>query len=140
MSDAGDVRDWWRDNPMTYAAEHGRTGYRDGQYEMGTAEFFDRLDQEFYSWNRPLHGERPFDRLFPYADYGDGEKSSRDRLRPRHAGDELGAQWRRHYRGGSESVSVEQTRKRFDLMGLKGASNSWTHGGSPYRISFRLRL
>ena len=74
MSDAGDVRDWWRDNPMTYAVEHGRTDYRDGEYEMGTAEFFNRLDREFYNWNRPLHGDRPFDRLFPYDDYGSGKK------------------------------------------------------------------
>ena len=74
MKDAGDVRDWWRDNPMTYAVEHGRTDYQDGQYEMGTAGFFDRLDREFYGWNRPLHRDRPFDRLFPFADYANGAK------------------------------------------------------------------
>src|SRR5665213_934529 len=120
MSDASGVRDWWRDNPMTYAAEHGRTGYADGQYAMGTAEFFERLDREFYSWNRPLHRERPFDRLFPFADYTNGAKILE-------IGCGLGTLAMNLARKGAEvtavdlnPVSVEQTRKRFDLLKLTG--------------------
>ena len=57
---------------MTYGSEHGKTSYGEGSLEIGSREFFDRLDQEFYSWNKPLHRERPFDRLFPYNRYGAG--------------------------------------------------------------------
>ena len=120
MSDARDVQQWWRDNPMTYAAEHGRTGYHDGQYEMGTPEFFERLDREFYSWNRPLHGSRPFDRLFPYETYGKGSKVLE-------IGCGLGTLAMGWARNGVEitavdlnPTSIEQTRRRFDLMGLEG--------------------
>lgn len=120
MSDARDVRDWWRDNPMTYATEHGRTGYKDGRYEMGTAEFFDRLDREFYSWNRPLHGDHPFDRLFPFDDYGKGKKV----LEIGCGLGTLAMSWARHgvdiTAVDLNPVSVEQTRKRFELMRLDG--------------------
>ncbi len=115
-----DIQTWWRDNPMTYGAEHGRTHYKDGQYEMGTAEFFDRLDREFYSWNYPLHGERPFDRLFPYQEYGAG-------ARVLEIGCGLGTMAMNWARNGVEMTavdlnptSVEQTRRRFAIMGLRG--------------------
>jgi SAM-dependent methyltransferase len=56
---------------MTYGKTHGKTDYDAGDraYRMGTREFFERLDREFYSWNRPLHTERPFDVIFPYDAY-----------------------------------------------------------------------
>lgn len=120
MSENRDVQAWWRDNPMTYGLEHGRAHYKDGRYEMGTAEFFERMDREFYNWNRPLHGDRPFDRLFPYQDYGAGAKVLE-------IGCGLGTMalnWARH---GVEitavdlnPTSVEQTRRRFEIMGLQG--------------------
>jgi SAM-dependent methyltransferase len=120
MSDASNVRDWWRDNPMTYAAEHGRTDYGDARYEMGSVEFFDRLDREFYSWNRPLHRDRPFDRLFPFADYTNGAKVLE-------IGCGLGTLAMNWARNGAaitavdlNPVSIEQTRKRFDLLKLTG--------------------
>ena len=120
MSDSRDVQTWWRDNPMTYATEHGRTGYQDGEYELGTLEFFERLDREFYSWNRPLHGSRPFDRLFPYESYGRGSKVLE-------IGCGLGTLAMGWARNGVEitavdlnRTSIEQTRGRFQLMGLDG--------------------
>jgi SAM-dependent methyltransferase len=120
MSENREVQVWWRDNPMTYGAEHGRTGYRDGEYEMGTAEFFERLDHEFYDWNHPLHGARPFDRLFPYDDYGAG-------ARVLEIGCGLGTMAMNWAKNGVDMTavdlnptSIEQTRKRFHLMGLGG--------------------
>lgn len=114
------VRDWWRDNPMTYGAEHGRTEYRDGVFELGTREFLERVDQEFYSWNRPLHDRRPFDRLFPYAAYGPGS-------RVLEIGCGLGTMAMNWARNGVDMTAVDlnptsisQTRRRFELLGLKG--------------------
>ena len=63
------IQEWWTQNPMTYGETHGQTNYTDGVYSMGTKDFFDRVDQEFYSWNQPLHDQKPFDRLFPYDLY-----------------------------------------------------------------------
>jgi ubiquinone/menaquinone biosynthesis C-methylase UbiE len=120
MSDAREVQDWWRENPMTYATEHGRTGYRDASYELGSPEFFDRLDKEFYDWNRPLHGKRPFGRLFPYEHFGRGSKVLE-------IGCGLGTLAMNWARNGVDltavdlnATSIEQTRRRFDLMKLSG--------------------
>ena len=63
------VKDWWAQNPMTYGETHGKSFFDSKSYEMGTKEFFDRLDREFYSWNRPLHKNSPFDQLFPYKNF-----------------------------------------------------------------------
>jgi 2-polyprenyl-3-methyl-5-hydroxy-6-metoxy-1,4-benzoquinol methylase len=120
MSDAREVQAWWQNNPMTYATEHGRTAYTDASYEMGSLEFFDRLDREFYSWNRPLHGKSPFDRLFPYARYGHGSKVLE-------IGCGLGTLAMNWARNGADvtavdlnPTSIEQTCRRFNLMGLDG--------------------
>jgi SAM-dependent methyltransferase len=119
VTDSPDVQNWWRDNPMTYGAEHGRTSYADGRFEMGTPAFFDRLDREFYSWNRPLHGDRPFDRIFPYSAY-----SGRNVLE---IGCGLGTLAMNWAESGAHitavdlnPTSIEQTRKRFDMMKLDG--------------------
>jgi SAM-dependent methyltransferase len=118
MNESKDVADWWRDNPMTYAAEHGHAEYSDGRYEMGTAQFFERLDREFYSWNKPLHRTRPFERLFPYDRYKIGSKVLE-------VGCGLGTLAMNWARSGADvtavdlnPTSIEQTRKRFDLMDL----------------------
>ena len=115
------VRDWWRDNPMTYGAEHGRTEYRDGVFELGTREFLERVDQEFYSWNRPLHDRRPFDRLFPYDAYGPGS-------RVLEIGCGLGTMAMNWARNGVDMTAVDlnptsisQTRRRFELRGPFGS-------------------
>jgi ubiquinone/menaquinone biosynthesis C-methylase UbiE len=120
MSDTRQVEAWWRDNPMTYGTEHGRTVYDDAAYRIGSQEFFDRLDREFYSWNKPLHGARPFDRLFPYEQYHDGRKVLE-------IGCGLGTLAMNWARNGAEvtavdlnPTSIEQTRRRFALMKLSG--------------------
>ena len=78
MSDTGErraVKQWWADNPMTYGATHGQTTYSstDGTaatVELGTRQFFERVDETFYNWNRPLHANGvPFARMFPYESY-----------------------------------------------------------------------
>lgn len=74
MTTNGDIQRWWENNPMTYGTVHGLAKYQEGSYQIGSREFFERLDAEFYSWNRPLHAHRPFDRLFPYEEYSDGAK------------------------------------------------------------------
>ncbi len=118
MSNNQEVQSWWRDNPMTYGKEHGRTEFLDGRYEIGTLEFFERLDNEFYSWNHPLHDRRPFDRLFPYDRFGSGAKVLE-------IGCGLGTMAMNWARNGVDitavdlnPTSIEQTRKRFDLLGL----------------------
>ena len=57
----------WSDLGIDHAAQP--YAYDDGHYEMGSIEFFNRVDSEFYAWNKPLHEKKPFDRLFPYAEY-----------------------------------------------------------------------
>jgi len=116
----GDVQRWWAENPMTYGATHGETRFEDGSYELGTREFFERLDRKFYGWNSPLHGERPFDRLFPYNRYGAGSQVLE-------IGCGLGTMAMNWARNGAavtavdlNPTSVGQTRQRFDLFGLKG--------------------
>ncbi|HJQ68936.1 MAG TPA: class I SAM-dependent methyltransferase [Blastocatellia bacterium] len=118
--DASDVQRWWAENPMTYGATHGQAVYGEGQYEPGSRPFFDRLDEEFYSWNRPLHKDEPFDRLFPYAEYPSGS-------RVLEVGCGLGTMamnWARH--GASVTAvdlnptSIVMTRRRFSLFGLDG--------------------
>ncbi len=55
---------------MTYGEEHGEAEYDDKEVTPGTRPFFNRVDEKFFSWNEPLHNQRPFDRIFPYDHYG----------------------------------------------------------------------
>ena len=112
-----DIKDWWAQNPMTYGETHGQTSYNDGSFEMGTKEFFDRIDQEFYSWNKPLHNQKPFDKLFPYDLYK-GKKVLE-------IGCGLGTMLMNWAKNGANCTgvdlnptSIEQSQKRFDLHGL----------------------
>jgi SAM-dependent methyltransferase len=115
-----DVRGWWADNPMTYAETHGRTEYEEGAgFELGTREFFDRVDAQFYDWNRPLHDERPFGRLFPYDDYRGSPVLE--------VGCGLGTMAMNWARAGAHVTAVDlnptavaQTRRRLELHGLEG--------------------
>lgn len=115
-----DIQQWWASNPMTYGTTHGQTRYQEGQYPIGSREFFGRLDAEFYSWNQPLHAHRPFDRLFPYEAYTDGAKVLE-------IGCGMGTMAMNWALNGSSitavdlnPTSIEQSTKRFDLMGLNG--------------------
>jgi 2-polyprenyl-3-methyl-5-hydroxy-6-metoxy-1,4-benzoquinol methylase len=114
------VQDWWASNPMTYATVHGQLGFKDGAYEMGTREFFDRVDKEFYSWTAQMHADRPFDRLFPYEKYADGS-------RVLEVGCGLGTMAMNWARNGSSvtavdlnATSIEQTSRRFKFHELQG--------------------
>lgn len=106
---------------MTFATTHGQTSYRDGDTEFGTREFFERVDREFYDWNRPLHSERPFGRLFPFAEFG------RPECRVLEVGCGMGTMAMNWARTGCQMTAVDlsptsvaQTRRRFELFGLNG--------------------
>ncbi len=120
MKGKQDIQDWWAEHPMTYGAVHGRTEYADGRFDFSSREFFERLDREFYSWNTPLHDQRPFDRLFPYPQYADGAKVLE-------IGCGLGTMAMNWARNGAavtavdlNPTSVRETQKRFELYGLAG--------------------
>ena len=104
---------------MTYGSTHGRTDYEDGCYEMGTREFFIHLDGELFSWNAPLHEVRPFDRLFPFDEYGFGKNVLE-------IGCGLGTMAMQWAKDGASVTAVdlnftaiEQTRRRFSLFKLQ---------------------
>jgi 2-polyprenyl-3-methyl-5-hydroxy-6-metoxy-1,4-benzoquinol methylase len=114
-----DIQEWWAENPMTYGQVHGRVKYNDGVYDVGSREFFDRVDQEFYSWNRPLHDKKPFDRLFPYEDFINSNVLE--------IGCGMGTMLMNWAFNGAKCTgvdlnptSIEQTRKRFEIHGLIG--------------------
>lgn len=119
MTAKQDIASWWSDNPMTYGRDHGRGVYEDGEYGLGSREFFERVDQEFYSWNRPLHGARPFDRLFPYDAHAG--------KRVLEVGCGMGTMAMNWARNGAamtavdlNPVAVQQTTRRFEIFGLDG--------------------
>lgn len=112
-----DIQDWWAQNPMTYGEVHGKISYAAGNYKMGTKELFQRVDQEFYSWNKPLHHKKPFDQLFPYDLYR-GKKVLE-------IGCGLGTMLMNWAKNGSTCTgvdlnltSIEQTKKRFEIHGI----------------------
>ena len=120
MTEKEDIKNWWAGNPMTYGETHGLAEYNDGAFEMGTREFFDRVDKEFYDWNPPLHTERPFGRLFPFEEYPPGS-------RVLEIGCGMGTMAMLWARNGANisavdlnPTSIEQTTKRFELLGLSG--------------------
>lgn len=120
MTDKQSIQDWWAQNPMTYGSEHGSADYDGSHYEIGSKEFFDRVDQEFYSWNTPLHRDRPFDCIFDYEKFGRG-------ARVLEIGCGIGTMAMNWALSGAavtavdlNSTSVTQTRRRFQLYGLTG--------------------
>jgi ubiquinone/menaquinone biosynthesis C-methylase UbiE len=117
---SSEIEQWWAEHPMTYATTHGGTVYEGESFERGTPEFFKRLDREFLAWNEPLHGDRPFSRLFPYDEFGSNPSVLE-------IGCGLGTMASGWARGGASvtavdlnDVAVETTRRRFELDGLEG--------------------
>lgn len=119
------IQQWWSENPMTYAREHGKTTYKDGddaasEVKMGTVDFFKRVDKTFYSWNRPLHTkDNPFSKIFPYSEFR-GKKVLE-------IGCGMGTMAMFWALNGANitatdlnPVSTAQTKTRFRLMGLPG--------------------
>ena len=78
VNPALEIQKWWAENPMTYGDDHGKAQFSGKKIDIGSREFFEKLDSEFYTWNQPLHGDRPFDRLFPFNDYPPGSKLAVD--------------------------------------------------------------
>jgi SAM-dependent methyltransferase len=119
MTDLRTIERWWSEHPMTYADTHGETTYADEAVELGSLDFFERVDRRFYDWNQPLHGERPFDRLFPYDEYG-----REDRVLEIGCG--MGTMAMNWARNGVRmtavdlnEIAVAQTRRRMELLGLE---------------------
>ena len=119
MTQKSTVQDWWAENPMTYGETHGKTGFGENELELGTKKFFHRLDEEFYSWNKPLHDKIPFDKLFPYEEFKG--------KRILEVGCGLGTMLMNWALNGAECTGVDlnptsiaQTKKRFELLGLSG--------------------
>jgi SAM-dependent methyltransferase len=106
---------------MTYGATHGAPVYSEGgRVELGSPEFFAQVDRQFYEWNKPLHGKRPFDRLFPYDALGSGP-------RVLEVGCGMGTMAMNWAQSGAQmtavdlnEVAVAQTTRRFELAGLDG--------------------
>jgi SAM-dependent methyltransferase len=110
----GDVRRWWAEHPMTYGDVHGESGDA-----LGTPAFFAGVDERLLEWNRPLHGARPFDAIFPY----DAHRGAR----VLEVGCGMGTMASLWAHEGARVTAVDlnatavaQTRRRFDLLGLDG--------------------
>ena len=116
---AEDVARFWSDNPMTYGDVHGDPSYDGNAVELGSREFFERVDSRFLEWNAPLHSGRPFDRIFPFDDFAD---------RPvLEIGCGMGTMSSLWAKAGARvsavdlnSTAIEQTTKRFQAYGLDG--------------------
>lgn len=119
MNEKDDIKSWWSENPMTYADTHGDVLYGDESFRIGTREFFERVDREFYEWNRPLHDRKPFDRLFPYEKY-----SGKNVLEIGCGMGTMAMNWARNGANVTavdlSPTSVAQTRRRFEIFGLEG--------------------
>jgi SAM-dependent methyltransferase len=117
MKSEKDVSEWWSAKPMTYGGTHGATDFHGRSVELGSPEFFEQADQRLYAWNKPLHDDRPFGRLFPYDAYR-GKKVLE-------IGCGMGAMTMNWARQGARMTAVDltptavaQTSRRLALFGL----------------------
>lgn len=74
MSDKDRIAEYWASRPQTYATDHGGATFvgETGALvpaEPGSPEFFELADRTLCAWNRPLHDDYPFGRIFPYEKY-----------------------------------------------------------------------
>jgi len=82
-TDTTDIEKYWADNPQTYGKEDGKAKYEDPtgnqiNLDLGNKAFFDKVDETFYSWNKPLHQSEgdsflPFAKIFDYKAYAGKE-------------------------------------------------------------------
>ncbi len=115
------VEGWWATNPMTYGDVHGGDKYLgdNDSYELGSIKMFEKMDDTFYAWNKPLHTERPFGKIFPYEKYKG--------KRVLEVGCGLGTMSMNWAKAGADvtaidlnQTSIDQTTLRFKAMELSG--------------------
>jgi SAM-dependent methyltransferase len=119
------VKEWWARFPMTYGQDHGdlRWVTNEGveqRFELGSREFFTKVDEEFYRWNAPLHADgKKFGRIYPYERFNGG--------RVLEVGCGIGTMSMNWAINGARMVAVdlnpvavEQTSRRFGLFGVPG--------------------
>jgi SAM-dependent methyltransferase len=124
-TDRPDVKQWWARFPMTYGQNHGDLSWvtEEGieeRFDLGSREFFDTVDQNFYRWNSFLHeGDAKFGRIFPYARHRHG--------RVLEVGCGLGTMAMNWASQGAKVTAVdlnpgavEQTSRRFNLFQVPG--------------------
>lgn len=124
-ADRPDVKQWWAHFPMTYGQVHGDLSWLtdegiEERFELGSREFFAKVDENFYRWNSPLHLEGArFGRIFPYSRYRQGQVLE--------VGCGIGTmamnwglQGARITAVDLNSVAVEQTSRRFNLFQVPG--------------------
>ncbi len=120
------IKEWWAENPQTYAYVHGKALYknRDGSFKEvkpGSLDFFRKVDEAFYEYNRPLHTkDDPFGKIFLY-----------DKFRHKNVleiGCGMGTMAMLWAMNGAKITaidlnpfSLEQTKARFSLMGVQGS-------------------
>jgi len=120
-----DVKNWWASYPMTYGQNHGELSWLTEEgvelhFDVGTKEFFETVDRNFYRWNAPLHRDgAPFGRIFPYERYKGG--------RVLEIGCGIGTMAMNWGLQGSRitavdlnPMAVEQTSRRFKLFDVPG--------------------
>jgi ubiquinone/menaquinone biosynthesis C-methylase UbiE len=119
------IKNWWTAAPMTYGSVHGEARYEGlgvppKGFELGSREFFEQVDQTFYSWNLPLHTDAGyFSKIFPYEKY-----RGRSVLEIGCGMGTMAMNWVRH--GANMTAvdlnltSVAQTSRRFALFELPG--------------------
>lgn len=121
------IAEYWSSRPQTYGSEDGKPTYVDEngntiQLKLGDKEFFNKVDETFYSWNKPLHiGENskfiPFTRIFNYEKY-----KERKVLEIGCGMGTMAMNWAQHgadlYAVDLNPVSVEQTKRRFKIFNL----------------------
>jgi ubiquinone/menaquinone biosynthesis C-methylase UbiE len=123
------IADYWSSRPQTYGTEDGKATYMDDKgavvnLELGNKEFFDKVDETCYSWNRPLHINKdgefiPFSAIFDYAAY-----RSKPVLEIGCGMGTMAMNWAQQgamlHAVDLSDLAIEQTKERFRLHNLKG--------------------
>ena len=63
------IKSWWTKKPMTYSLTHGSSTFSTKSTKFGSRNFFDASDARFIEWNKPLHLEKPFSKIFNYKKF-----------------------------------------------------------------------
>ena len=119
------IRNWWAQYPQTYGDKHGEATYsmetdEKISVQMNTQEFYRKVDETFYSWNKPLHLEnRFFGKIFDYERY-----AGKNVLEVGCGMGTMAMNWASSDASITATdlnpVAVQQTRQRFKLFKLNG--------------------